>query len=142
KTILVLLMGCSLTACGAADRLANVGRAPEVTAISNPQTQPGYQPVSMPMPAQEIAFKQPNSMWQSNRKSFFKDQRAGNVGDILTVMIDISDEAELKNDTSRSRSSSEEAGIDNLLGYETKLGRVFNKNLDPAALVGLGADSS
>lgn len=142
KTVLVLLMGCSLTACGASDRVANIGRAPEVTTISNPQTQPGYQPVSMPMPAQEMAFKQPNSMWQSNRKSFFKDQRAGNVGDILTVMINIEDEAELKNDSNRSRAASEEAGLNNLLGYETKLGKIFNKNLDPAALVGAEADSS
>lgn len=142
KTVLVLLMGCSLTACGASERLANVGKPPEVTAITNPQTQPGYQPVSMPMPAQEVAFRQPNSMWQSNRKSFFKDQRAGAVGDILTVTINIEDEAELKNDTDRSRSSSEEAGLPKLLGYETKLGKILNKNIDPAAMVSAEADSS
>jgi len=142
KTILCLLMGCSLSACGSMDRLANVGKAPDMSRISNPQTHPDYQPVSMPMPAPQIATKQPNSMWQSNRKSFFKDQRAGNIGDILTVMINIEDEAELKNNTSRSRSSSESAGLDNLLGYETKLPRIFNKNLDNTALVAGGADSS
>ncbi|MGZ9109323.1 MAG: flagellar basal body L-ring protein FlgH [Micavibrio sp.] len=142
KTILCLLMGCSLSACGSMDRLANVGKAPDMSRITNPQTQPDYQPVSMPMPAPQIATRQPNSMWQSNRKSFFKDQRAGNVGDILTVMINIEDEAELKNNTSRSRSSSESAGLDSLLGYETKLPKIFNKNLDNTALVEGGADSS
>lgn len=142
KTILCLLMGCALSACGATDRLANVGKAPDMAKIVNPQTQPGYQPVSLPMPAPQIATRQPNSMWQSNRKSFFKDQRAGNVGDILTVMINIEDEAELKNNTSRTRNSSENAGLDNFLGYETKLPRIFNKNLDNTALVGGSADSS
>lgn len=142
RIILCLLMGCSLSACGSMDRLANVGKAPDMSRISNPQTQPDYQPVSMPMPAPQIATRQPNSMWQSNRKSFFKDQRAGNIGDILTVMINIEDEAELKNNTSRTRSSSESAGLDSLLGYETKLPKIFNKNLDNTALVEGGADSS
>jgi len=123
-TTLFVGAGLLLSACGAGDRLANVGRAPEVTQIVNPQTQPDYQPVSMPMPAPEIASRQPNSLWQSNRKSFFKDQRAGNIGDILTVMIDIRDKAELDSSSDRSRTSNEGAQLNNLLGLETMLDRI------------------
>jgi flagellar L-ring protein precursor FlgH len=123
-TALCLGTGMVLSACGASDRLANVGKPPEVTQIVNPQTQPDYQPVSMPMPAPEIASRQPNSLWQSNRKSFFKDQRASNIGDILTVMIDIKDKAEIDNSTNRSRTSNEGAGVTNLLGFETMLDRI------------------
>ena len=53
------------------------------------------QPVSMPMPAPEVERKQPNSLWASNRKNFFKDQRASQVGDIVTVLISIKDEAQI-----------------------------------------------
>lgn len=142
KTALVLFMGCTLSACGAADRLANVGKAPDMAPIVNPQNQPGYKPITMPMPAPEVAYRQPNSMWQSNRKSFFKDQRAGNIGDILTVVIDIKDEAELKNNSTRSRSSSESAALDRLLGLEAALHQILPEAVDNAALVGAGADSS
>lgn len=141
KTALILLTGCSLSACGTSERLSNVGKAPDMTAIQNPQTQPNYQPVSMPMPAPQVAYRQPNSLWQSNRKSFFKDQRAGMVGDILTVVIDIKDEADLKNKTTRTRAASEGAGLDNLLGYEADLGAILPEEVDNASLIGLDADS-
>lgn len=142
NTGLMLVAACSLSACGASERLANIGKAPDLTPISNPQTQPDYQPVSMPMPAPEIAYKQPNSLWQSNRKSFFKDQRAGNVGDILTVLINIDDQADMENKSSRTRKSKESAGLDNLLGYEADLDAILPGEVDNAALVGAGADSS
>jgi flagellar L-ring protein precursor FlgH len=142
RTGLSLLMGCALSACGATERLSNIGKAPEMSAIANPQTQPDYQPVSMPMPTPKTAYRQPNSLWQSDRKSFFKDQRAGNVGDILTVVIDIDDQADLENKTSRKRSSAENAGLDNLLGYEKSLAKILPEAIDNANLVGADADSS
>ena len=43
-SLIVLLGGCATL-----DKLASVGEAPKLTAIQNPTTQPGYQPVSMPM---------------------------------------------------------------------------------------------
>ena len=142
KLALGVILACSLSACSATERLASVGKTPDVSPIVNPQTQPNYKPVSMPMPAPEVAYRQPNSLWQSNRKSFFKDQRAGSVGDILTVLIDISDEADLENKTSRTRSSSENAGLDNLLGYETSLSDILPEDIDNVNLVGADADSS
>ncbi|AGH98446.1 flagellar basal body L-ring protein FlgH [Micavibrio aeruginosavorus] len=142
RLALVLLMGVSLSACGASERLSNVGQAPGMSPIVNPQTQADYKPISMPMPAPEVAMQQPNSLWQSNRKSFFKDQRASNIGDILTVVIDINDEADLENKTDRTRSSSENAGLDNLLGYEASLGQILPDAIDNANLVGADADSS
>lgn len=139
---LLLLAGIALSGCGASERLASVGKAPDLTPIVNPHTQEGYQPVSMPMPAPQVASRQPNSLWQSNRKSFFKDQRAGNIGDILTVLIDIEDEADLENKTSRSRSSGESAAAPALLGYETHLGKHLPDAVNPANLAEIEANSS
>ena len=42
-------------------------------------------------------------------------------GDILTVVIEIDDEAEISNSTSRSRSGSEELGIDQLFGIPQRV---------------------
>jgi flagellar L-ring protein precursor FlgH len=140
KTVLCLLMGCSLSAC--ADQLARVGHAPDMAPITNPQTAANYKPVSMPMPPPQIASRQPNSLWQSNRKSFFKDQRAGSVGDILTVTIDIKDQAEVKNKTTRARDGSETAGAPHVLGFEGKLGKVLPFGFDPTKMGDISSTSA
>ena len=119
RNITIGVIGCALLGgCATAEKIANIGKAPEMTKIANPMADPKYQPVSLPMPSQQISAPEKNSLWQSRRVTFFKDQRASNIGDIITVTIDISDEATMENDTSRSRSSSESAGTDSLLGLE------------------------
>lgn len=140
---LMLATTTLLTACGSTmDRLANVGQAPAMSKIENPHLQPDYQPVSMPMPAPKMVSKQPNSLWQSDSKTFFKDQRAVQVGDILTVLVDIEDEAALENKTERSRESEENVGLPNFLGYETALNQVLPTAVDNNALVGLNSDTN
>lgn len=118
KTILALMACTMLSGCGAANRIAEIGKPPEMTKISNPVTKPDYQPVSLPMPSPQNIVKQRNSLWASDRVTFFKDQRAKDVGDIITVMIEIADEAEIDNESSRSRSSSEDAELSRLFGLE------------------------
>lgn len=122
KRSLLAMAACSiLSACGAADRIAGIGKPPEMTAIVNPVTQPEYQPVSLPMPTPQNIVKQRNSLWAADRITFFKDQRAKNVGDIITVMIEIADEAEIDNESTRSRSSTEDANLSRLFGLEQSL---------------------
>jgi flagellar L-ring protein FlgH len=76
-----------LAGCSAADRFANIGAPPNLSAIENPTTQAGYRPVHMPMPDPVPAAYNPNSLWRSGSRAFFKDQRAHQVGDILTVKV-------------------------------------------------------
>lgn len=142
RAILAMMASCALSACGAGERLANVGKAPDMTPIQNPQLQAGYQPVSMPMPAPVQAVRQPNSLWDSNRQAFFKDQRATNIGDILTVLIEIDDEAQMENETERKRSSEENAGLNSILGYEASLNRILPQAVNNASLADFGADSN
>jgi len=120
------LLACTaLAACGMNERINNIGKAPDMTQIANPVTQPDYQPVSLPMPAPQNVMRQKNSLWQSDRVTFFKDQRAADVGDIVTVLIEINDRARLNNDTERTRTNTEDAGLDRLLGYEAALNRIL-----------------
>jgi len=143
RTLIFSLFAVSaLSACGTAEKLANVGKAPQMTKIENPQLKANYKPVSMPMPAPEIVQKQPNSLWASNRKGFFKDQRASNVGDILTVLVDIEDEAELDNSTQRTRNGNEDANLPALGGYEQALNQILPEAVNPLNLTQFGSNSS
>lgn len=112
----LLVSGCSY-----ADRIAEIGQAPALSAIENPTSHPGYKPVRMPMPAPAYASHMPNSLWRSGSRAFFKDQRANQVGDILTINVSFTDRAKLDNKTSRSRSSSEGMDVAALLGLESSL---------------------
>lgn len=132
----------ALSGCGAGERLAEIGKAPDMAPIENPTLAENYRPVSMPMPAPKASVRQKNSLWASDRQTFFEDQRADEVGDILTVVIDIQDKAELDNETERTRSSSESAGLNSLLGYELDLAQVLPEAVDNTDLVDGGADSS
>ena len=142
KAFLIVLSCSALSACGASDRMANIGKAPDMTKIANPTTQAGYQPVSLPMPTPKNVTPQRNSLWAADRTTFFKDQRAKDVGDIITVMIEISDKAEIDNETARTRESGENAAVNNLLGLESHLDQYLPEAVDNANLVGGTADSN
>ena len=142
KILTSVALGLSLTACGTSERLAEIGKAPEMSAIENPVTKQDYRAVSMPMPAPQVVSRQQNSLWASDRQAFFEDQRADNVGDILTVTIDIQDKAQLDNETERTREGGENAGLSALLGYEANLGDVLPENVNSSALVGAEAESN
>ena len=89
--------------CSSLERLRLIGEPPALASIENPQTQPGYKPVQMPMPAPQPAVYNPNSLWRNGSRAFFKDQRAHQIGDILTVTVNITDKATIENETQSSR---------------------------------------
>jgi flagellar L-ring protein precursor FlgH len=112
------LAACSmlLTNCAALDRLTLIGEKPPLSAIENPTAAAGYRPVQMPMPMAQPASYNPNSLWRNGSRAFFKDQRAHQIGDILTVKVKITDKASLENETARSRKNAEDSGITNFFG--------------------------
>ena len=116
-----LFLTFALSGCSALDRVRQIGEPPELTKIANPVTQPGYQPVSLPMPTPKRLERQNNSLWAPDRITFFKDQRAKDIGDIINVTINIEDEASLENESSRTRSSAEGANLSRLFGLEQAL---------------------
>ena len=56
---------------------------------------------------------------RNGSRAFFKDQRARQVGDLLTVTVNITDKANIENDTSRSRTNKEDSGITDFIGSQT-----------------------
>jgi flagellar L-ring protein FlgH len=142
RVSLILLLATVLAGCNFFERLSNVGSEPPLTEIVNPVAIKGYQPVSMPMPRPQPVVQQANSLWRPGSKAFFKDQRANQVGDILTVLVEIEDEATLNNSTDTSRVGSEKAGFAGFFGLESQLGDILPDGTSSAGLVDLGSDSS
>ena len=105
--------------CSSIDRLSQIGEQPKLNAIDNPTAQPGYKPVQMPMPKPETVSYNANSLWRNGSRAFFKDQRAARIGDILTVTVNITDKANIANETQRSRTSKEDSGITDFIGSKT-----------------------
>ena len=125
--------------CSSLERLRLIGEPPALAAIDNPQTHPGYKPVQMPMPAAQPAVYNPNSLWRSGSRAFFKDQRAHQIGDILTVTVNITDKANIENETQRSRVNKEDSGVTDYIGSKT-LGASAAKAILPGRI--LTADSN
>ncbi len=135
---LVLLGGCANTI----ERLSQVGKPPELTPIENPAAQASYRPVSLPMPAEEPEIYPANSLWRQGARSFFKDQRARTVGDVLTVQVVIADQATVSNQTERTRDNEDNFSASHFFGYESKLDKIFPNAVDPNNLVDLNSDMS
>ncbi|WP_181707494.1 flagellar basal body L-ring protein FlgH [Chthonobacter rhizosphaerae] len=141
RALLILAAALPVAACGSqVDRLKQVGQAPPLSAIENPTASPGYRPVQMPMPVTEPVSYAPNSLWQSGARTFFKDQRARSVGDILTVKVRITDKAELENSTERTRTSSDSLGVQGVIG--TQLLKILPDGTSADALVSSEGDMS
>lgn len=145
RLMLAALLSVSLTACNAPERLSRIGKAPDHADIENPLDERGYKPVTTPQPQMtaEDTSSQPNSLWRSGSRAFFKDQRAAKVGDILTVKIEIKDDANVKNETTNSRASGETAGFPHVLGMESSvIGRALPGGFDPSSALDVSSDSS
>ena len=110
--------GLAALMLGGCAGLSEAVAPPQLTAIQNPATFASSQRVSMPLPTPIVETAAPNSLWRTGARSFFNDQRASKIGDILTVNIEIADSAQLKNTSARSRTSSTDTSLNAALGLE------------------------
>jgi flagellar L-ring protein precursor FlgH len=139
---LAVLALAHLAGCAAGERLKNVGRAPDLAPVENPAALAGARAVSLPMPAAETEPAQANSLWRPGARSFFKDQRARRLGDIVTVVIDIEDRASLDNVTERRRDNGENAQIPAFGGLEQKLVELLPDGAQADRLIDLSSGSN
>ena len=125
----------ALLPLGACASVVEAVKGPELAPVGYPAALvPREQPI-MPLASAREPTPGPagaNSLWRIGAREFFADQRAGRVGDILTVQIDIDDSAKTTNSTTASRTSGVDAGIPHLLGLESSLGKILPGGYDPA----------
>jgi flagellar L-ring protein precursor FlgH len=120
---LLTIVGLTGGGCASIDRLSQIGEQPKLSSIDNPTAAPGYKPVQMPMPKPEAVSYNANSLWRNGSRSFFKDQRAHQIGDLLTVTVNITDQANFANETQRTRTVTEDSGITAFLGSNLLTGK-------------------
>lgn len=133
---LAVMMGLTLAGCGTVRELRQIGQPEPMAPMTYPMVYPAQSPRLMAM-AQPKNPVQPNtnSLWLTGARAFFNDQRAREIGDILTVNISIADTAKVQNKTETSRSATRDAAIDGFLGFEGKLGNILPNGVDASALV-------
>jgi flagellar L-ring protein precursor FlgH len=120
----------ALTACGTVKETV---KGPKMSSMSYPSSLvPMQQQIQPPQEAQPASA---NSLWRAGARTFFHDQRARNVGDILTVQITIDDSAQFQNSTSRTRANGVKAGVPHFFGLESSLGKILPAGFDPTQMV-------
>ena len=138
----LVLATTTLAGCNALTRISEIGEAPPLTTIQDPQKQPGYRPVSMPMPTPIPTEHRPNSLWQAGTRAFFKDQRAAQVGDILTVQVNLNEQANLQNETKSNRTGSDSEQVPNIFGFEQQIPKFLPHAANPANLLNTNGTSA
>jgi len=121
--------------CGSLQKLSEIGRPPAMTPSADPTADPKWRPISMPMPHAQQAPTEPASLWRSGSRAFFKDQRAAQVGDIVTVLVNTTDTADVENASNETRNGTETMGMPNLLGLEGALPKLLGKAVSASSLV-------
>jgi len=135
---IILLSACTDSQL---DKLENLGHPPPLAKVENPKEELGKQ-VAWPQPVRDYEPKKTNSIWQSDSKTFFPDPRARNVGDILTININIADQAAFNNQTDTTRTTSEASGVSNIFGMTKLLPAGTSTGSTPSNLLSLGGSSS
>lgn len=138
---LILLLPLVLLV-GACARIGEVGKAPGFSATD--QGNAYFAMSSAPLPARTTKPAQSDraSLWSGARGSLLGDRRAERQGDILTVVIEIDDKAEISNSTSRSRSGGESMQVPELLGLPQRIDRALPEGANMANAVSANSSSS
>jgi len=137
RIALICASALSLSGCSTAMEAA---RGPDLTPAVYPAVLVGGA-MQVPVPDQPRS-QSANSLWRTGARAFFKDQRASNVGDILTIQIDIDDSAQTSNSSASSRTSNTGVGIPALLGFESSISKVFPSTFDPANAIETNSETS
>lgn len=131
----LLLAVMALVAC---QPLGEVGRAP---AFSPPETTTEHAALyRMPLPDRVESQRSTDqaSLWSAGQRSLLGDRRASRQGDILTVVIEINDSAEISNNTTNGRSGSSNMAVPQFFGIP----QLVDRNLPGGLAVGAGIETN
>jgi flagellar L-ring protein FlgH len=128
--LLTLLM--LTAACGG---LETVGRAPAFSPLEGSTAHHAMYAAPFPQDAAGTSPGEASSLWTASTSSLLGDRRAAQRGDILTVVIEIDEGAQISNSTDRSRSGSQEMGIPSLFGLPQRIDETLPEGATMAGAV-------
>ncbi len=129
----------ALSACG---RLDHLGKPPSFTPQEESPEQVAMLWPGLPLHTQSQRNVDRASLWSGGQHSLLGDQRAIKKGDILTVVIELDEEAEISNNTNRSRSGSENLGVVGLFGLPQRAQNSLPEGASLEEAVSIDSDAS
>ena len=136
--LLAILLLLAATACA---RLDHLGKAPSFSPNTQTPEHVAMLWPGLPLTTQPERPVDRASTWSRSRHSLLGDRRAMNKGDILTVVIEIDDKAEISNGTSRSRNGSESLAVPQLFGLPQRIDEKLPDGASMADAVSLSSGS-
>jgi flagellar L-ring protein precursor FlgH len=130
-----VLMGCQ----SSVDKMRALGRVPEFSDIRYPNRSASDMLDAESQGGRPAA----NSLWQASSGAFFRDQRARRVGDIVKVIVNVSDSASLNNQSQHGRTTKDNLPMPTVMGFEKILqGKLLPGGADSATLLNIGGSNS
>ncbi|WP_136649854.1 flagellar basal body L-ring protein FlgH [Paracoccus aeridis] len=137
--VLILCAAAALSGCA---RVANVGQPPR---MSEPRATEEFQAMTEPQiifPDQPVRPDASASLWTNQPMSLVGDRRASTRGDILTVVIEIDDRAEMSNSSGRQRAAGEKVSIPSLAGLPQRIDEILPEGASMEELAEAKSSSS
>jgi flagellar L-ring protein precursor FlgH len=128
-----------LAACGRGD---HIGKPPSFTPTQSGTEHSAMLSPGLPNRIEKPLAAQEASLWSRSQSSLLGDRRAMARGDIMTVVIEIDEKAEISNSTERSRDGSESLKVPQLAGVPQRLDGDLPDGASSANLVDLNSRSS
>lgn len=115
---LIVLVYLAVAACG---KMADIGQTPQFSPSEGSYEHHAMYSNPLPQESDIPGIADESSLWASGTNSLFGDRRAGRRGDILTVVVEIDDQAQISNQTDRSRTGTVNMGIPSLFGIPQQI---------------------
>ena len=133
-----ILLPILLLGLGGCDTWRHIQQPPPISSPGSVDAIPTQTPVDSPLIVAGLPRMEgsgptlPGSLWRAGSRTFFRDQRARLVGDLLTVEIEIDDSAQFDNKTELEREAGQSLGVPALLGLQGIFSKMFGGDIDPA----------
>lgn len=133
--IILLLAGCASS---------TIGKAPELTPIEATNERAAMATYGLLNQHSGLRQREADhaSLWARDRASLLGDRRAMQRGDILTVVIEIDERAEISNSSARGRSASQQMTVPQLLGFPQRVNPRLPEGASMSDAVQLNSQSS
>lgn len=138
----VFLCGCVALLLSGCGRTGHLGRQPD---MSDARSGDEFEAMVTPSILHPERFASPqaaSSLWAGSNSSLVRDRRATQRGDILTVVIEINDRAEMSNSSGRQRSAADAVSVRQSAGITQHVDRRLPEGASMASLIDADSTSS
>ena len=133
-----LHLPCATLCLAACQPLGEVGRAPAFSPQEATVEHAALYRMPLPERTEVLRSTDHASLWSAGQRSLLGDRRASRQGDILTVVIEINDSAEISNSTANGRSGTNSMAVPQFFGIP----QIIDRNLPGGLAVGAGIETN